>query len=98
MGDDPAITFGDVHTGINRARQQFIIATRGNATPECRLCALRYRCINSCGCSNFASSGAINQVSPFLCNLQQLIIRLADTMAETLYAERNPAFMQQFYG
>lgn len=98
VGDDPAITFGDVHTGINRARQQFIIATRGNATPECRLCALRHRCINSCGCSNFASSGAINQVSPFLCNLQQLIIRLADTMAETLYAERNPAFMQQFYG
>ncbi|MBQ4614703.1 MAG: radical SAM protein [Akkermansia sp.] len=98
VGDDPAITFGDVHTGINRARQQFIIATRGNATPECRLCALRYRCINSCGCSNFASSGAINQVSPFLCNLQQLIIRLADTLAETLYAERNPAFMQQFYG
>lgn len=98
VGDDPAISFGDVRSGIDRARQNWYIATRGNTTPECRLCELRQRCRNTCGCSNFASSGAINRVSPFICQLEQNLISLADNLAETLYQERNPAFMERFYG
>ncbi len=97
-GDDPAICFGNVHSGIDRARQRHIIATRGNATPECRLCELRHRCFNSCGCTNYAASGHINRVSPFLCSLQQTLIRLADEMAGALYREHNPVFMRLFYG
>jgi len=83
VGDAPAYTFGNVRTGIDRARQNFIIATRGNVTPECRLCELRHRCLNTCGCSNYATSGHINRVSPFLCNVQQLIIHSADRMVAT---------------
>ena len=97
VGDAPAIAFGSVSSGIDRARQNFIIATRGNATPECRICELRHRCLNTCGCTNYASSGQINRVSPFLCNLQQRLIQLADEMAETLYLEQNPHFLQRFY-
>lgn len=97
-GDDPSICFGNVHSGIDRARQNYIIATRGNATPECKLCEWRHRCLNTCGCTNYATSGHINRVSPFLCNLQQTLIRLADEMAEALYREQNPAFLQSFYG
>ena len=97
-GDDPAICFGNVSSGIDRARQNAIIATRGNATPECRLCEWRHRCLNTCGCTNYAATGHINRVSPFLCNLQQTLIRLADDMAEALYSEQNPAFLQRFYG
>ena len=59
---------------------------------------LRHRCLNSCGCTNYAGSGAINRVSPFLCNLEQKLIELADSLAETLYQESNPAFMQRFFG
>lgn len=84
VGDDPAYTFGNVRAGIDRARQNFIIATRGNVTPECRICELRHRCLNTCGCTNYATSGHINRVSPFLCNLQQLIINSADNMVENL--------------
>lgn len=97
VGDEPEITFGDVRSGIDRARQHYYIATRGNATPECRICTLRHRCTNTCGCTNYAGTGTINQVSPFLCNLQQTLIRLADSMAETLYQEKNSAFMNKFY-
>lgn len=97
VGDEPEITFGDVRSGIDRARQHYYIATRGNATPECRICTLRHRCTNTCGCTNYAGTGTINQVSPFLCNLQQTLIRLADSMAETLYQEKNSAFMSKFY-
>lgn len=97
VGDETEITFGDVRSGIDRARQHYYIATRGNATPECRICTLRHRCTNTCGCTNYAGTGTINQVSPFLCNLQQTLIRLADSMAETLYQEKNSAFMNKFY-
>ncbi len=97
-GDAPELNFGNVVEGINRAKQHAIIAARGNRTPECRLCALRHRCMNSCGCTNYAASGHLDRVSPFLCSLERLCIEEADAMAEQLYAERCPAFMEAFYG
>ena len=97
QGDDPAITFGHVRSGIDRARQNWLIATRGNRTPACKLCSLSRRCMNDCGCSNHAASGHWDQVSPFLCQSEQLLIRAADAVAEALYAERCPAFMERFY-
>ncbi len=98
IGDSPELTFGNVAEGIDRAKQNAIIATRGNRTPECLVCALRHRCANSCGCTNHAASGYLDQVSPFLCSLEQLCIHEADAMAERLYADRVPAFMEEFYG
>lgn len=97
IGDEPQLNFGNVTDGIDHARQQWIIANRGNNTPACKLCELRNRCINSCGCTNHAATGHINQVSPFLCCSEKLAIETADDIAEILYAERNPAFMQRFY-
>lgn len=97
QGDDPDITFGNVYHGINRARQNYLIATRGNRTPACKLCTLHRRCQNTCGCTNRVASGHWDKVSPFLCQSEQLFIRTADAVAELLYAERNPFFMKQFY-
>ncbi len=97
-GDAPELNFGNVFEGINRAKQNAIIATRGNRQPECLVCSLRHRCLNSCGCTNRAASGYLDRVSPFLCSLERLCIEEADAMAEQLYAERCPAFMQEFYG
>lgn len=96
-GDSPELNFGNVTDGIDRAKQQYIIATRGCATPACKVCSLRRRCLNSCGCTNYAASGKINQVSPFLCCSEKLFIHTADDMAAKLYEEQNPAFMQRFY-
>lgn len=92
-----ALCFGNTQSGIDRAKQNYLIATRGNATPKCRVCDWRARCLNGCGCTNYAASGAINQVSPFLCQEQRLLIRTADAMAEALYAEKNAAFLKVFY-
>lgn len=97
IGDEPELNFGNVHSGIDRARQEWIIAHRGNSTPACKLCALRHRCVNTCGCTNHAASGHIDQVSPFLCASEHFFIETADTLAETLYAERNPNFLHKFY-
>ncbi len=97
-GDAPELNFGNVQEGINRAKQNAIIAARGNRTPQCLTCSLRHRCLNSCGCTNRAASDFLDRVSPFLCCLERLCIEEADAMAEQLYAERCPAFMQEFYG
>lgn len=97
IGDEPELNFGNVNDGINRARQEWIIANRGNTTPACKLCELRERCTNSCGCTNHAASGFINRVSPFLCCSEKLFIETADELAGTLYEERNPHFLQRFY-
>ncbi|MBR3926717.1 MAG: radical SAM protein [Akkermansia sp.] len=96
-GDSTELNFGNVHEGINRARQHAIIAQRGCATPECKICNLKKRCLNSCGCTNHAASGKLNEVSPFLCCSEKLLIHTADELAECLYEERNPAFMKKFY-
>lgn len=96
-GDSPDMNFGNVHNGIDRAKQQYIIASRGCVTPACLACSLRPRCMNSCGCTNYAASGRLNTVSPFLCCSEKLFIRTADQLAETLYTEQNPAFLARFY-
>ncbi len=96
-GDSAEMNFGNVLQGIDRAKQQYLISARGCATPACKVCSLRHRCLNSCGCTNHAASGKLNEVSPFLCCSEKLFIRTADTLAEMLYAERNPAFMSRFY-
>ncbi len=95
--DEEGVRFGDVMHGIDRSAQLKLIAVRGNRTAACALCSLRHRCSNSCGCSNLAASGHWDQVSPFLCNCEKMCIHAADAVAEQLYAERNPAFMNLFY-
>ena len=97
-GDSEEMNFGNVIQGLNRARQQYIISQRGCVTPACKICALRRRCVNSCGCTNFATSGKLNEVSAFLCCTEKLFINTADAIAEELYTEHNPAFMKRFYG
>ena len=97
IGDAPELNFGNVNEGINRARQEWIIANRGNTTPACRLCELRGRCLNSCGCTNHAASGYINRVSPFLCCSEKFFIETADEIAGILYEEQNPHFIKLFY-
>ena len=96
-GDNPELNFGNVTDGIDRARQQYIISMRGCATPACKVCSLRERCLNSCGCTNHAASGKLNEVSPFLCCSEKLFIHTADELASQLYAEKNTAFMARFY-
>lgn len=94
---NPSHCFGNVTKGIDRARQLALISQQGNNTAACRTCDWSHRCLNNCGCTNYAASGKLNQVSPFLCNTEQLLIQTADHIAETLYQKRNPAFLSYFY-
>jgi uncharacterized protein len=44
---------------------------------ECMQCSLNAYCMNWCGCTNYAMSGAYNMVAPFLCASEKAAISVA---------------------
>ncbi len=100
VGDDTNrdLRIGDVHGGFHALKRNQILTSRHNDVAECLGCPVRGRCFNGCGCVNHASTGFINRVSGLVCHHEKLSIRVADKAASTLFAERNPAFINRFYG
>lgn len=100
VGDDSDVSLriGHVDCGFDPVARARILARRGNDTAECRECPVRDRCVNWCGCVNYASTGMIHRVPGVVCHHEKLSIKTADQAAARLFAERNPAFLQFFYG
>jgi uncharacterized protein len=96
--DDDAVCLGTVRAGIDVAKRLALAARRGNRDPECAECSLRRRCMNWCGCINYATTGAIDSAPALVCFHEKLSIRVADRVAETLFKEGNPDFLTRFYG
>ena len=81
---DPAYRVGNVFDGIDPAAWKRLAAK--HATPaRCKGCGLVSRCVHSCGCLNFLETGCADRVSDFQCRYEQMLIRLADKTAQTLY-------------
>lgn len=92
---DPEYCLGDVFSGLDKHKR--IALAKKEATPEtCRECALRTRCTNSCGCLNRLETGHENRVSPLQCSYEQMLIRVTDETADTLYA-KDPALFTRRY-
>ncbi len=64
----------------------------------CVSCGLQPYCVNWCGCSNYFMTGFYNRVSPFLCESEQTLIKLAALIFETLESELGPTFMDHLGG
>jgi uncharacterized protein len=94
---DEAMCLGDVRQGIKRDLQRHFMKCRGACNPECSQCVLRPRCRNWCSCVNYAVGGDILQTPAIVCFHERLAIEVADSVASTLYAEKNPLFMRTFY-
>lgn len=88
---------GHVDTGIDETRRAELYRQSEEEKAVCAGCALKPRCNNSCGCLNWQSTGAVNQVSPVLCRYEQLLIPIADRLAATLYKKRVPLFLHKHY-
>jgi uncharacterized protein len=95
---DEAIRMGNVNEGIDREKQERYRQATGNADPECARCAIRERCMNWCGCTNYGLTGAIDRTDGVLCWHEQAAIREADRAGATLFAEGNPHFLRTYYG
>ncbi len=95
--DDRAdLLLGNVRDGFDPAALARTAARVGNRNEACRTCPAAPRCMNWCFCNNWHATGSPDLVSPLLCLHERLSIELADRIAETLLAERNPAFLAVF--
>ena len=65
---------------------------------SCLSCGLQAYCVNWCGCSNYFMTGFYNRVSPFLCESEQTLMKLAAHIFETLESELGPTFMDHLGG
>jgi uncharacterized protein len=95
--DDDTLCLGDLDSGLDEAKRLAIATARKRVEPECVACALRDRCTNGCGCNNYEQTGDPGRVSPALCRWERAVIAAADRAANTLFAERSPAFLRRFY-
>jgi len=100
VGDDSRaeLRIGHVAAGFYPRERRRLLAARGNTVAECLDCPVRDRCMNWCGCVNYASTGFINRVPGIVCHHERLSITTADRVASSLFAEKNPAFLHTFYG
>lgn len=99
VGDDSNIELriGSLADGFYPGVRQRILASRGNQVAECAACPVRERCVNWCGCVNYANTGFINRVPGIVCHHEQLSITAADRVGAILFAEKNPAFIETYY-
>jgi uncharacterized protein len=97
--DDENMTFqlGDLSTGIDEVQSRQLQELRRSCDSECAACELAPRCSTWCGCAQFETTGSLGQISPLFCWLERLFIAEADRLASMLFAERNPAFLHDFY-
>lgn len=96
-GSRSSVVIGHLETGIDQERMEDQRYRIGLEKPPCPTCEVQGRCRHWCGCVNMDSTGDPAQVSETFCHLQRLRIRVADSLAETLYEERNPLFISRFY-
>ncbi len=62
----------------------------------CNYCKLKERCRNNCGCINLSETGTLNNVSPFQCEHERLVIDLADNIGEELYNNAPEQFKKSY--
>jgi len=93
---NPDYCIGDVLGGIDVKRQQ-TLASRHCGSSLCAGCAVNKRCIHTCGCMNSLDTGSVDQVSPFQCRHEKMLISVVDKMAEKLYRGKNRRFIAKHY-
>jgi hypothetical protein len=88
---------GDVYDGISDEQKAFVIRQGKKEPSTCSGCALRSRCKYNCCCQNKHMTGEIDQVSPFTCNHEKLLIRYADEAANELFERMDASFIKKQY-
>ncbi|MCL1921452.1 MAG: SPASM domain-containing protein [Kiritimatiellaeota bacterium] len=88
---------GHVDCGLDEAKREAIYCRNEAEKETCAGCALNGRCHNKCGCMSIQTTGTLDRLPPLLCEYERIIFPIADRLANTLYRERNPLFIQRHY-
>lgn len=100
VGEDTRkeLTIGTIYSGIDEQLRRRFAFSRREPMAGCADCALSRRCLNNCGALNHALTGDIRVTTPAVCAHERMLIPIADSVANTLFEERNPLFMHKYYG
>ena len=95
--DRPELVIGTVTGGVDVARRDALIRSKNAVLEDCADCEGISRCMHWCGCVNYAMTGQVGEVSGLLCWFERQLMACADEAANTLFGEKNPAFLERFY-
>jgi uncharacterized protein len=96
-GRDSEWCIGHVSVGVDRDRKRRLRERAGSEKEPCAHCAVRSRCLHTCGCLNWQTTGTVTEVSPVLCRHERMLIKIADRIGRTLFRERDPHFLHKHY-
>ncbi|MFC1782861.1 radical SAM protein [Planctomycetota bacterium] len=88
---------GSVSNGIDSTALQRICSYKKKINHTCKNCAIEKRCLHTCACLNWQTTGSLTKISPVLCQHERILTPIADQVGETLYAQRNKQFIQKHY-
>ncbi|HQP34492.1 MAG TPA: radical SAM protein [Polyangiaceae bacterium] len=91
------LVIGHVDRGIDSDARDRLQAAKDRVEDTCAPCELRTRCQSHCGCRHVALTGKLGEITAVLCEVESAVIDEADRVAETLYAEQCPAFIEYYY-
>jgi radical SAM protein with 4Fe4S-binding SPASM domain len=95
--DGSGMVIGHVATGIDGAAAGAFLSCHRATPSRCARCADVSRCLFWASCVRHALTGGLGEPPPILCRLERAVIRAADRLAATLFAEGNVAFVRRFY-
>jgi uncharacterized protein len=90
-------SIGDVEMGLDVAKTERLQLAKDRVEQTCAPCALRDRCQSHCGCSHVALTGELGVITDTLCETEAIAIEVSDRIAEVLWAERCPSYLELVY-
>lgn len=94
---DHALVIGHVDTGLDFDAIRSLQRQKDGVEDVCADSDLSHRCQSHCGCRHVALTGQMGQITAALCEIEAAFIDAADRVAETLFAERCPTFIECYY-
>jgi uncharacterized protein len=91
------LVIGHVDRGIELEGLMRLRKLKDRVEVTCASCELRDRCQSHCGCRHIALSGELGVITATLCEIESSVIAEADRVAEILFEEKCPAFLDFYY-
>lgn len=96
-GKESRFCIGNVNQGIDETARKALHDESEAEKIQCQDCAIKGRCLNTCGCLNWQTTGSINRVSPVLCKNEQILMPIVDKLGNDLFKSKNPHFIHKHY-
>lgn len=88
---------GNVFDGIDARKMVEIRKLRNKKPTICADCDYREQCRYTCCCANYQCTGRVDEISPFQCEYERLMIDNANRVASILYEKRSESFVKKQY-